>query len=972
MYYFNTIIEISGSKILLMKKRYLIKSIYGFSFLLTIILISINNSSSAQGISSYIGDRENIGIFGGPAVDLSYSNYNQRIFAAVSTPFSLFYSDDTCKNWHPAFPVDSLEYSLGSRGWGGGAKRVITNQVGWVAVHTGSQETGLSSVAISYNGGSSFQTAFDPNILQILAGVKKPVSAIALSDYYCYIGLGPYLVRTNEYTVLNPSQMLLKIDTIPGISNDSYISWIAASNGTLGFPIYFVVKNLSQKGRLFKFYGDVLFELGGLPSNQQFINIFTHPAQASGDSVFVSARDTINQQISIYRSYSGGFNFDNITPTLPLVRPLADVDYSQIWAINNPPGQGLRISFPRGLLSDDLGLSWQGPSTQLENYGIATDPNNSDIIIGSDYRGVRKSETGIGGVFSATQNIGFASVEVLDFSESGGFYYVATRSGLAYTSKYFDPAVIGYEQWIQPNGMFPVPNVGNNEGVSCVAIDPANPNHVICGNTDGFNVTFTGPGDFTQITPSAWNAGQHIDNFVTDLVFVSSSIVVAVTGQKFNELTPGPPQQIGNIWRSIDGGINWSQVTPLFPYEFFYGNCLAIGDNGTQIVIYAGTGYDGSLSPPVQGAFWASYDLGQNWQKVNNSPAYNSGLPLPIYDIDVDPNNNDLLYVCAGNVLSRSDNGGQAWFNVDIPHNFGIVSSALIDIQYPDSIVFTAGRNVLKYSYLIDDADIKFKGLPGEFFTSSSRGSVLGGSNTGVSKIIEAPTYLLNIKMFIEGPFNGTDMSTDLNTNSFLPLNQPFNQAPWYYSGTESVPAIPNPDIVDWVLLDLRKTTGNASTATKITRFDRKAVFLLKDGTLVDDDGISEPRFNIILSTTKGADKVHGVVYAPAHVEERTADSLSQAKTTAGTFSYDFTSGPDQAFGGITAHKELAPGVWGLISGDGNQDAQVDNLDKNEIWLAQLGNTGYFSGDFNRDGTVDQTDLDDFWKPNSGRGVKIQ
>jgi len=65
----------------------------------------------------------------------------------------------------------------------------------------------------------------------------------------------------------------------------------------------------------------------------------------------------------------------------------------------------------------------------------------------------------------------------------------------------------------------------------------------------------------------------------------------------------------------------------------------------------------------------------------------------------------------------------------------------------------------------------------------------------------------------------------------------------------------------------------------------------------------------------------------------------------------------------------LAPGVWGMISGDGNQDARVDNRDKNDVWLVQLGSTGYLNGDFNRDGTVNQIDLDDYWKPNAGRGV---
>jgi len=278
---------------------------------------------------------------------------------------------------------------------------------------------------------------------------------------------------------------------------------------------------------------------------------------------------------------------------------------------------------------------------------------------------------------------------------------------------------------------------------------------------------------------------------------------------------------------------------------------------------------------------------------------------------------------------------------------------------------------MLKYDFIIDDADLKFKGLPGETFISSAWGSVLGGSNTGGHKIIEAPTYLLNLKVYSEGPFNGTDMNTDLNTLGYLPLTQPFNQPPWNYTGTESVAAIPNPDIVDWILLELRKTTGDSSTATKDTQFERMAAFLLKDGSITDDDGLTNPRFSIILEGTKDSEKVQGVVYSPSHVGERTANEMTLSKAT-GTFSYDFTTDANQAYGGASAHKEIAAGIWGMISGDGNHDGQVDNIDKNEVWAVQYGNSGYYFGDFNRDGTVDDTDKNDYWEPNAGRGSRIE
>jgi len=143
----------------------------------------------------------------------------------------------------------------------------------------------------------------------------------------------------------------------------------------------------------------------------------------------------------------------------------------------------------------------------------------------------------------------------------------------------------------------------------------------------------------------------------------------------------------------------------------------------------------------------------------------------------------------------------------------------------------------------------------------------------------------------------------------------------------------------------------------------------MKDGRIVEEDGITELRFCVILSATEDNDKVHGIVLSPSHTNERTANEMSSAKSN--TFTYDFTTGADQVYGGIVAHKELAPGIWGMMSGDGNHDGQVGNNDKNDVWLAENGNSGYYFGDFNRDGIVDDIDIIDYWKPNAGRGNKI-
>ncbi len=78
------------------------------------------------------------------------------------------------------------------------------------------------------------------------------------------------------------------------------------------------------------------------------------------------------------------------------------------------------------------------------------------------------------------------------------------------------------------------------------------------------------------------------------------------------------------------------------------------------------------------------------------------------------------------------------------------------------------------------------------------------------------PGKLLDLKVFLEGPFYYVQMIPYLNMAGYLPLSQPYNTAPWNYSGIESVSSIPNYNIVDWVLLEFR----DATSAEEATSYD--------------------------------------------------------------------------------------------------------------------------------------------------------
>ncbi len=100
---------------------------------------------------------------------------------------------------------------------------------------------------------------------------------------------------------------------------------------------------------------------------------------------------------------------------------------------------------------------------------------------------------------------------------------------------------------------------------------------------------------------------------------------------------------------------------------------------------------------------------------------------------------------------------------------------------------------------------------------------------------------LADIKIFLEGPYlSGNQMSADLKNNGALPLTQPYDQAPYFFSGAERVTSIPNSTsaIVDWVLIELRSDLSAASGVKK------RAAFVRADGKIVDLDGVSKVSFS--------------------------------------------------------------------------------------------------------------------------------
>lgn len=231
-------------------------------------------------------------------------------------------------------------------------------------------------------------------------------------------------------------------------------------------------------------------------------------------------------------------------------------------------------------------------------------------------------------------------------------------------------------------------------------------------------------------------------------------------------------------------------------------------------------------------------------------------------------------------------------------------------------------------------------------------------------KVYALPPTRLHLRAMLEGPFDSGAMSADLNNAGLIPLSQPYNTDPWNYEGPESVGALPGSDIVDWVLLELRETSGDAASATGDRMIARSAAFIRNQGRIASVSGSDTLSLDVPVMHN-----LYVVIRHRNHVPVMSANSL--LRDAGGVYSYDFSAGSFQIYGGTLACKELDSGVFGLIAGDGFPNGQIDNGDKQDVWVQQAGSAGYLAGDFNLNGQVSNPDKNDLWAPNGGMGSQI-
>jgi hypothetical protein len=345
----------------------------------------------------------------------------------------------------------------------------------------------------------------------------------------------------------------------------------------------------------------------------------------------------------------------------------------------------------------------------------------------------------------------------------------------------------------------------------------------------------------------------------------------------------------------------------------------------------------------------------------DGSDGYGSPLNLDAFTnshiMSVDYN----MYVCSGQnyVVYSDDNTNYTWnqwrnAGYDLHSTYNTNEPTFVDENGNEQEDFALAEG----SEGIDDGTSTAPTVTDDIIgTSRPQGSAF---DMGAFEYFNGPSsnIIVKAKIFLQGPFDsGTgSILTTLNQSGLLPNSQPYDTAPWNYTGNENLGSGPSSNMVDWVLVELR----DASNPTQVVA--RRAAILKNNGNLLETDGTAGVVFNNV-----DAGSYYIVIYHRNHLAIMSAVPVALSSNST---LYDFTTAMNKAYG-QDPMIELLAGKFGMYGGDGNADGVVNLVDREEVWSAQNGTMGYLEGDFNMDGGVTINDANQLWNISNGKVTQV-
>ncbi len=276
-------------------------------------------------------------------------------------------------------------------------------------------------------------------------------------------------------------------------------------------------------------------------------------------------------------------------------------------------------------------------------------------------------------------------------------------------------------------------------------------------------------------------------------------------------------------------------------------------------------GGSGSLSNNIINNFIQSYDYGigiaasswiniyHNSVNIEDYPLTNIGVSQALFidnATNLDIRNNIFSNNRGGFAIKGNNTSTFIHFDFNNLHSSGsnigrwnITScSTLTDFQTEsgtNSNSFDVDPNFVSISDLhvnaqhIDDGGTQLTVLNPLLIQTDIDGETrnLTNPSIGADEFVFSNSVSVNLTIFLEGPYNGTNMNATLTVDT----NSPY---PEDAETLISIPSIPGNEVVDWVLVQLRDKTDESII------LQSQSAFVLEDGSVVELDGSSPVSFS--------------------------------------------------------------------------------------------------------------------------------
>jgi photosystem II stability/assembly factor-like uncharacterized protein len=161
--------------------------------------------------------------------------------------------------------------------------------------------------------------------------------------------------------------------------------------------------------------------------------------------------------------------------------------------------------------------------------------------------------------------------------------------------------------------------------------------------------------------------------------------VLTISPQRKHTIYVGAEEQFmgghGAIFKSVDGGNNWKQITGNdFKRRVF---SLAV-DPGSPQVVYAGTDGGFVYMSPDGGASWRTIDGGRIAEQASRNSVYQQSIhPGSVFALAVTPGPHRSIYAATDAGIFKTEDGGESWDDSSVSLPDRRVRTLLLDPTNP-------------------------------------------------------------------------------------------------------------------------------------------------------------------------------------------------------------------------------------------------------------------------------------------------